>query len=108
MGNIVRKNLTEFVIPFPLDSINAVNVIKRREITPNLIHIDGGHDYASVYSDLVHWWPVLAGGGFLIGDDYHDPNWPEVTKAFDDFFSSMANTVFETENCKCRVEKLAT
>jgi hypothetical protein len=106
MNNIIQKKLTEFVVPFPLDSINAVNVIKRYGISPNLIHIDGGHDYSAVLSDLAHWWPLLATGGFLVGDDYHDPNWPEVTQAFDKFFKSKEDIVFEHGGCKCRIQKI--
>jgi hypothetical protein len=107
MANVVYSKLTDYVVPLPLDSINAVNVIRRRGIAPNMVHIDGGHDYSAVMSDLVHWWPVLSDGGFLIGDDYGDGNWPDVTRAFDDFFRTMTNVIFEHEHSKCRVQKLA-
>jgi hypothetical protein len=50
------------------------------------------------------WWPLLAVGGILIGDDYH-PNaesWPEVRRAFQDFFKT---TEIENSGGKCLLRK---
>lgn len=104
MANVAARSLQERVIPLPLDSTNAATVLKAREIRPTIVHIDAGHDYDSVMTDLRVWWPLLLPGGILIGDDYEAEggNWPEVRRAFNDFFQ-----VDEVENRdgKCRIRK---
>lgn len=47
----------------------------------DLILVDAAHDYDSVKSDLLNWYPKLKPGGFLFCDDYGQPNWPGVTRA---------------------------
>jgi len=53
----------------PLDSVNAAEILCINGVCVDLIHIDGGHDFRSVVTDLTVWWPRLRGGGILIGDD---------------------------------------
>jgi len=36
----------------------------------DLIHIDAGHDYTSVYFDLKYWFPKVKKGGIISGHDY--------------------------------------
>jgi len=98
LANICHEGLTDFVVPLPLDSINAYELLKMRGVRPDVLHIDAGHDYASVMADLKAWWPVLTPGGALIGDDYFKAGfvqglmgkekWPEVRQAFDEFFAA--------------------
>ena len=105
MANITAKNLQDYVIPLPLDSGNAAEVIRRVGIMPDIIHIDAAHDYQSVMNDLRMWWPLLPDGGVLIGDDY-DPaggSWPDVKRAFQDFFQT---TDIENLGGKCRIRKV--
>jgi predicted O-methyltransferase YrrM len=110
-ANICREGLTDIVVPLPLDSINAFQLLKARNIRPDVLHIDAGHDYQSVLADLKAWWPQLKEGGVLIGDDYFKKpfvgqgKWPEVRQAFDEFFSATAHTAFESGDGKCRVGK---
>ncbi|WAC47066.1 CmcI family methyltransferase [Asticcacaulis sp. SL142] len=87
-ANIVSQGLQNYVIPLPLDSINAGEVLKRKGLVADIIHIDGGHDLKSVTGDLEMWWPMLRQGGLLIGDDYHPygETWPEVREGFHKFF----------------------
>lgn len=110
MQNVIFAGVKDYVIPLPLDSTNASHVIHKRGITPSVIHIDGGHDYEAVMNDLRHWWPLLADGGVLIGDDYHVDGlplpWPEVRRAFDDFFGQLGiSTPLENYAGKCRMFK---
>jgi Methyltransferase domain len=103
-ANIVGAGLQDYVLPLPLDSINAANVLRHHEVRPvDVVHIDGGHDYHAVTSDLREWWPMVRPQGTLIGDDY--PHWPEVRKAFDDFFMSQGRFPFEFDPPKCRIFK---
>ena len=103
-ANIVAAELTEIVMPLPLDSINAANVLKSRGVIADILHIDGGHDYEAVMSDLSHWWALLRPGGILIGDDYHASGnvWPDVRRAFHTFFNTDR---LENTGGKCIVRK---
>jgi hypothetical protein len=79
-------------------------VLRHHNVIADVIHIDAGHDYRSVKTDLQIWWPLLRPGGILIGDDYitddHNP-WPGVRQAFDEAFGSA----LEHDGGKCRVRK---
>jgi hypothetical protein len=55
MRNVLEARLSDYIVPLPLDSINASSVIFNFGIRPDIVHIDGGHEYASVRSDLVAW-----------------------------------------------------
>jgi hypothetical protein len=110
-ANIVTQGLADLVVPLPLDSINAFQLLKERGIRPDVLHIDAGHDYHSVMADLKAWWPQLNPGGILIGDDYFKKpiigqgKWPEVRAAFDEFFAATPHTNFESGDGKCLVGK---
>lgn len=106
LNNIFYDHVQEHVLPLALDSINAAHVLKKFAIQPTLIHLDGAHDYAAVKNDLDHWWPLLAPGGSLIGDDYHDHGlWPDVQRAFDDFRARTPTEHFEYGDGKCLLRK---
>ena len=71
---------------------NKVNIIKKNTNNASkifddsffdLIFIDAGHDYVSVYEDIRNWFPKLKKGGIICGDDLHTPS---VEKAVIDFF----------------------
>lgn len=40
-----------------------------------LVYLDAGHDYTSVWFDLVHWFPKLKQGGIMAGHDYTNPDY---------------------------------
>jgi len=104
--NVVAEQVQDFVIPLPLDSSNAYHVLNRKGIIPDMIHIDGAHDYDSVLGDMKHWWSLLRPGGVLVADDYYDTGmWPEVRRAVDEFLSSVPHLEFEFREGKCRVTK---
>jgi hypothetical protein len=103
-SNVIERNLQQYILPLPLDSVNAAHVLKHFEIYPEVLHIDGGHDFTAVTGDLRSWWPLLAEGGTLIGDDYHMGGvvWPGVQQAFDTFFHEVP---LENVEGKCRLTK---
>jgi predicted O-methyltransferase YrrM len=110
MRNVIEAGLERFVVPLPLDSLNAAALLRRAKIAPDIIHIDAGHDFASVTSDLEAWWRLLGSGGVLIGDDYHDlaqgrNAWPGVRRAFNAFFGRRDLLPFEYAGGKCRIVK---
>ena len=104
LSNVKRYGQQDRVVPLPLDSVNACEVLKHHGVSADLIHIDAGHDYRSVKTDLDLWWPMLRPGGMLLGDDYYpgNPTWPGVVKAFDEFFGKGA---VEHSEGKCRIRK---
>jgi predicted O-methyltransferase YrrM len=111
-ANICNEGLADIVVPLPLDSINGFQLLKEKDIRPDVLHIDAGHDYMSVMGDLKAWWPQLTPGGVLIGDDYFKSwlgkgKWPEVRQAFDEFFAATPHTKFESGDGKCYVGKPA-
>ena len=108
MTNIVAKGLQSYIVPLPLDSVNAYHVCLKQGISPDLIHIDAGHDFESVSLDLRLWSSVLADNGAIIMDDYlkdghgRPIGFVEVAKATDDFISSNQDRVC---NFKARLGK---
>lgn len=77
------------MVPPPIDSVNAGHLLKLLDIRPDVVHIDGCHDYEAVLADFSLWWPQIRDGGVLIGDDYYDNGVSQdVSKAIDEFVSS--------------------
>ncbi|MEJ0019501.1 MAG: class I SAM-dependent methyltransferase [Acetobacteraceae bacterium] len=106
MNNILAEDLADHVVPLPLDSLNAAHVLGARGIGLDMIHLDGGHDYAIVMADLHAWWPLVRPGGALIGDDYYvTGDWPGVKQAFDEYFAVHAPGLLEFGGSKCRIRK---
>jgi len=106
MANMLTHGVQDIVVPLPLDSLNAAQLLAAHGITPDMIHLDAGHDASSVFSDLSAWWPLLAEGGVLVGDDYFDNGaWPGVRQAFDAVFGALAMLPLEHAAGKCRVVK---
>lgn len=103
-ANVAARQLEGFVLPLPLDSLNAAAVVAAQGLRADVLHIDAGHDFASVSADLKAWWPLLRPGGVLVGDDYFadGDRWPEVREAFHAFFGSGP---IENENGKCWIRK---
>ena len=108
LSNVVQSGVADYVLPLPMDWLNAAEVMKTMGIAPDLVHLDGGHDYHSVTAALCAWWPVLAAGGMLIGDDYYTGGtWITVRRAFDDFFGGLNLSPLEDTDGKCRIRKPA-
>jgi predicted O-methyltransferase YrrM len=105
LANVANADLRDYVLPLRLDSLNAARLLRRLEIVPDVIHLDAGHDYNSVFADLTEWWPMLRPGGVFLGDDYYtDGQWPAVKVAVDQFFQ-INEISFEHMKGKCRVRK---
>ena len=107
MTNVVVANMHDVVVPLPLDSVNAAEVLKFHGLTVDLVHIDAGHEYGSVISDLRAWWPLLRSGGILLGDDYYTGGeWPGLRRAYDEFFGELGFAApLKNTRAKCRVTK---
>lgn len=82
LSNMQHEQLTDVVVPLPLPSKLASVVLKRLNVTADLIHVDAAHEYGSVKEDIHAWWPFVRGGGILLGDDW---SWTGVQKAVKEF-----------------------
>ncbi|HQT47821.1 MAG TPA: class I SAM-dependent methyltransferase, partial [Acidocella sp.] len=96
----------DYVVPLPLDSLNANETLRHFGLAPDVLHIDAGHDYRAVSTDIAVWWPLLRPGGVMVGDDYMQA-WPEVKRAFDDFEAREFGGAVEHEAGKCIFQKPA-
>jgi hypothetical protein len=54
----------------------------------DIIYIDASHDYESVKTDILSWFPKLKTGGIICGDDYIT-GWPGVVRAVNEFFGKV-------------------
>lgn len=74
ISNVIHYGLTEYITPFPIDSVNGALTLKKYGIQADIIYIDAGHEYDSVISDLINFSALVKPGGILIGDDwFHQP-----------------------------------
>lgn len=51
--------------------------------TAHIVYLDAAHTYEAVKEDIKAWWPKVAPGGWLIGDDWM---WDGVRKAVEEAF----------------------
>lgn len=107
LNNVKMLGLEEYVVPLPLDSLNAFHTLRHFKITPDIVHIDAGHDYRAVKSDIEIWWPQIRPGGILIGDDYTPGVWPEVCTAFNQLAQALGQDQVEHFENKCIFRKPA-
>ena len=105
MANMIHSGMARYVLPLPLDSVNAAAVLSDRGIYVDMIHLDGGHDYELVMMDLNAWWPLLRPGAIFVGDDYIT-EWPGVKSAIDNFLSRTPHADFEVAFPKCYARKV--
>jgi len=74
LSNVIHTNLTNHITPFPIDSVNGALCLKHWNVQADLIYIDAGHDYDSVFADLTLYKDLVRPGGYLLGDDwFHVP-----------------------------------
>lgn len=87
MHNVVAAGLQDWIVPLPLDSVNAAMACRVLEVQPDMVHLDGAHDERSVATDLGMWWSLLRDGGVMIIDDYDASGavWPSVRTVVDAF-----------------------
>lgn len=82
LSNVVHKKLENIIIPFPQTSDISFRFFKEKNITADLIYIDGSHNYEDVLRDLNNYYTLLNYDGIIFGDDY---NWSDVNKAVNEF-----------------------
>lgn len=84
LSNVVREKVSDVVIPFPSTSSLAAHHVAAHKAKADFVHIDAAHEYDEIIKDILKWWPLVADGGCLMGDDYHW-FWKGVRKAVDEW-----------------------
>jgi len=82
LSNVIHAKLTHKIIPIRMSSEEAEKIF---DDMPDLIFIDGAHDYTSVYGDITRWYKHVEGHGILCGDDYGWGIGQPVKRAVDQF-----------------------
>lgn len=80
LANVLHAGVADRIVPLPQTSHNAALILSRLGLSPQMVYLDGSHEYTDVYLDLSYYWELLAPGGLILGDDYHQA-WPGVTAA---------------------------
>lgn len=101
LSNVQRAGLADFVVPLPLNSASAAEVLAKCDIVADVVHLDAGHSFEECQADLRRWWKLLRPGGLIVVDDYG--GWETVKRAVDEFKASAAS--FEASGVKCRMTK---
>jgi methyltransferase family protein len=83
LTNVIEHGASDTIIPLPATSENAAAILRHKQVRPDLVYIDGAHEYGAVRRDLQLYWQLLSDRGVLLGDDYM--HWPSVTQAANDF-----------------------
>jgi acetyltransferase-like isoleucine patch superfamily enzyme len=81
LSNVISKGHQNTITPLPLTGVAAAKLFAAYKLRPNLIYIDGDHEYESVIGDLRGWLALMDPGGVLLGDDY---DFPGVKQAVDE------------------------
>lgn len=91
LQNIVDHNHTNRVLPIPLPSLQAADILKTVLYSSrgaDLIYIDAAHECLPVYMDILTYWHLLKPGGLMLGDDFTE-HWPGVKQAVKQFSSEI-------------------
>lgn len=92
LNNLISKGCEDIIIPLPSTSENAVKILKKQKICPELIYIDAAHEFKPAYRDCEEYWKLLSPEGILFGDDYE--GWQGVTKAAKKFAKHVEKPLY--------------
>ncbi|WP_295393325.1 class I SAM-dependent methyltransferase [uncultured Thiodictyon sp.] len=80
LANVLKTGMQALITPFPQTARIGARWLTVHGVQAELIYIDASHEEEEVLSDLLDFWPLVAPGGVLLGDD-HDEYWPGVRSA---------------------------
>ncbi len=83
LSNCVHENVTRHIIPFPQTSLIAARWFAWKGARAEMIYLDASHDFEDVLADMKAYWPLVAPGGVMFGDDFD--HWKDVQDAVIDF-----------------------
>ncbi len=104
MHNCILKNVENIITTFPTTSDVAFFVLEALGVRPEIIYIDGGHEYESVSRNLVLYSQLLYNQGVLLLD-YYGTDWPRETLAVHEFIYKNPEWRFFGESGKAVLTK---
>lgn len=102
LSNMRKQEVDDVIVPLPLPSQIAARFLKAKNLQADLIYIDGSHQEQDVYNDLCSYWPLLAPGGVIFGDDWP---WESVSNAVKRFCDEK-KLVYRVQDINWTIEKL--
>lgn len=100
LSNVILSNLTDRIVPIRMSSQEAATSLK--DLSIDLVYIDGSHDTQSVLADLNAWYPYVKDNGILCGATW---GYYEVQNAVYQFAKEhnlsikASNDFWELRNC---------
>ena len=85
-----KAGCRDHVVPIRMKTEDAVHLLGSQPFI-RLLHLDGGHAYETVRSDLENYMPLVLDKGIICLDDY-SPGWPDCKRAIDEFLTSHSET----------------
>ncbi|MFZ2956811.1 MAG: glycosyltransferase [Candidatus Ozemobacteraceae bacterium] len=70
LANAVHSGTADKIFPLRMDSDSAAVYCAEKEITFDLIYIDGDHTTVGARADILRWYSLLNPGGYVCGDDW--------------------------------------
>jgi hypothetical protein len=70
MGNVLARGNHDMVVPLPLPSKTAAQVLRKYAVTADLIYVNGADEYVGVFEDLKAYYPSLTPNGLMFGEDF--------------------------------------
>ncbi|KAF3362655.1 putative methyltransferase, putative O-methyltransferase [Chlamydiales bacterium STE3] len=92
LSNVIHAGLTKKIVPIRMHSQEAANAL---HLKAGLIYLDASHETENVYKDILAWYPHLAEGGMMCGDDWL---WPTVQVAVMNASQVLQRKVHSVEN----------
>lgn len=89
LHNVKASGYHNRITPLPFMSLHGAWLLEAHGIKADMIYIDGGHHYLDVIVDLTAYFPLLAPGGIIFGDDYDQAG---VRKAIAEYFEHIKTT----------------
>ena len=83
VANVFHAGHQDRITPIPTTSHIAARLLALVQVKAELIYVDGSHLEKDVLDDLDGYYPLVARGGVLCGDDW---TFPEVRRAVERFF----------------------
>lgn len=67
LSNVVHSGVQDKIVPFRMSTSQAAGLL---DVKADIIYVDADHTEESAYNDVMLWYPKLAPGGVICGDDY--------------------------------------
>jgi hypothetical protein len=72
LNNILIQEHQNIIIPLPMSSNEASEILNYYGIKADILYIDGAQEYTSVHNDLSRYWKILHNSGYVFGSNYCD------------------------------------